>query len=321
MNSSATEASTTNRLGDAALPRVEEPAPGGHGRDARQVGVGQDDEGVRATQLEYGLLDRVPGCCAHGSSGSLAAGDRDGADAGVLDQPPGDRRDVRLGDQQRGEQPLRCAGTGQDALHGQGAAGGVRGVLEQCRVAGHERRSREPQHLPQREVPRHDGEHHADRLVADPAAVGRGGHRLVGEEVGRVLGVVVARGRALLHLGAGLGQGLAHLAGDQQGELLDLGAQHLGRPAEDGGPLGERPCGPPGLRVGRAVESRVDVGVREGGVLGQPLPRRRVDRDDGAHAGVALSPWRAGPAPRSLSDRCSNVSPVAVIVRVTSRPP
>jgi hypothetical protein len=56
----------------------------------------------------------------------------------------------------------------------------------------------------------------------------------------------------------------------------------------------------------------VDVGVGERGVLGENLARRRVVRDDGA-------PTRL--APRSLSERCSNVSPVAVTVRVTFRPP
>ncbi len=45
----------------------------------------------------------------------------------------------------------------------------VGGVLEQADVAGHERRGGEPHGLPQREVPRHDGQHRAERL---PAGVG-----------------------------------------------------------------------------------------------------------------------------------------------------
>jgi hypothetical protein len=82
---------------DAALPGVEVAAPRGHGRDARQVGVSQDDERVGPAQLEHRLLDGVARGRADSPTGPLAARDGDRADAGVLDQPPGDRRDVRVG--------------------------------------------------------------------------------------------------------------------------------------------------------------------------------------------------------------------------------
>src|SRR3712207_7810890 len=48
-------------------------------------------------------------------------------------------------------------------------------------------------------------------LFRSPAAVGRGGDPLVGQEAGGVLGVEIAGDGALLHLRARLGQRLAHL--------------------------------------------------------------------------------------------------------------
>ena len=90
---------------DAALPGVEEPAAGRHGGDARQVGVGEDDERIGATELEHRLLDGVAGGQASRPPGALAAGDGDRADARVVDQPSGDGGDVRLGDDEGREQP------------------------------------------------------------------------------------------------------------------------------------------------------------------------------------------------------------------------
>ena len=60
------------------------------------------------------FLIASPAAAPTARPGPLAAGDGDGADAGILDQPPGDGRDVRLGDHEGGEQPLRRAGLGQD---------------------------------------------------------------------------------------------------------------------------------------------------------------------------------------------------------------
>ena len=81
----------------------------------------------------------------------------------------------------------------------------VRRVLQQPDVARHQRGRGEPDHLPQREVPRHHREHRSERLVAHVRAGradrGRVG-RFVGEHRLRVLGVEAAPLRALHHLGA-----------------------------------------------------------------------------------------------------------------------
>ena len=84
--------------------------------------------------------------------GGLAAGQRHGAHAVVVDDPLDDRR----ADEQRLERALREARAGEDVLDGHGDLGDVRRVLEQADVARHERRGGEAQHLPVREVPRHD---------------------------------------------------------------------------------------------------------------------------------------------------------------------
>ncbi len=69
----------------------------------------------------------------------------------------------------------------------------VRGVLEQPDVAGHQRRRGEPEHLPEREVPGHDGQHRPERLVADEAAARRWCRtRFVGQQPFGVFGVVAA---------------------------------------------------------------------------------------------------------------------------------
>ena len=61
----------------------------------------------------------------------------------------------------------------------------------------------------------------------------------VGEVAAGVLGVVVAGQRALLDLGLGLGDRLAHLRGDQPGVLLLAGAQYPGQLAQQPYPLGD----------------------------------------------------------------------------------
>ena len=66
-------------------------------------------------------------------------------------------------------------------LQGEPAARRARCRLDQHAVAGEQRRQCEPERLPVREVPRHDAEHGAERLVAhlDPCPVGvrRAGRR------------------------------------------------------------------------------------------------------------------------------------------------
>ena len=121
--------------------------------------------------------------------------------------------------------PSGAPAGGEDLLERDRGAGDVRRVLEQRHVAGQQRGRGEADDLPEREVPRHHGEDHADRLIGDD----RG---LVGVDAPRraAPGPCSAKyshaRRALLDLERGLGQRLAHLARDQLAQLLGALAQH-----------------------------------------------------------------------------------------------
>ena len=122
-------------------------------------------------------------------------------------------------------------------------------VLEERRVARHQRRPGEADDLPEREVPRHHGEDDPDRLVADDVAPVARVDGLVGEDAGRGLGEVLARRGALLDLEAGLGERLAHLRHDELRQLLgalaqpgrDRGQQRAALLDRDGGATRGRP--------------------------------------------------------------------------------
>jgi hypothetical protein len=160
-------------------------------------------------------------------------------------------------------------------------------VLEQPHVAGGERRRGEPHGLPEREVPRHHGEHHAERLVVHPADAARVvDERLGRDDRGPVLGVVPAARRALGHLvPRGLDR-LAHLERHEPRELLPPGVEHR-RGAPDHGRAFRRghaaPCdrGPRraaerALDRGLVVLGKGPDGAPGGGVDGRDRHRRRV---------------------------------------------
>ena len=143
--------------------------------------------------------------------------------------------------------PRGTAGVREQLADRQRAAADVGGVLEHRAVARAQARRGEAEHLPQREVPRHPGEHGAERLERDEAARAVARERLVGEELGGMLREPGARERALLHLGAGLRQGLAHLGGDQRGERVAALEEQLADPRDQRAALGDG--GRPPLRV------------------------------------------------------------------------
>ena len=94
--------------------------------------------------------------------GVLAPGQRDRPYPRVLD----DLLDGARGHEERLERALGEARPAQDVFDRQRALRHVRRVLEQPDVARHQRGRGEAEHLPVREVPRHDRQHRAERLVA-----------------------------------------------------------------------------------------------------------------------------------------------------------
>ncbi len=67
-------------------------------------------------------------------------------------------------DHQRAEQVLRKTGAPKHVLDGERTPGNVRRVLQHCAVARHQPRCGEAEHLPERKVPRHDGQYDAERI-------------------------------------------------------------------------------------------------------------------------------------------------------------
>ena len=149
-------------------------------RGAEVVGVEQD-EGVGAAELEDDLLEVAPCHLGDGGAGPLGAGDRDADHARVGDDVGrllvgGEEVDVGVG---------RQAGVGEDRVDREGRLGALRGVLEQDRVADHQVGRGEAGHLVVGEVPRHDPEQRADRLLAHHRAAAHGRvERGVGEQAG-----------------------------------------------------------------------------------------------------------------------------------------
>src|SRR5687768_18039701 len=91
----------------------------------------------------------------------------------------------------------------------------VGGGFEKAAVSRHECGGREPEYLPEREVPRHHGEDRSDGIEAD-VALRCIRDDLLGRQISlRVLGVVTAYGRALPDLGHRRADRLPHLQSDR----------------------------------------------------------------------------------------------------------
>src|SRR5437667_278427 len=180
-------------------------------------------------------------------------------------------------------------------------------------IAVHESGRGEAEHLPEREVPGHHGEHDSQRIEADVALGRIGLTGLLGQKAGGLLRVVVAHPGAFLHLRLALDDRLAHLAGHRTG-VVSLAPPkrtrrfaHLlrPRPHRDGSPLEER------RMSGR--EDAIELVARGRGERLQNFPGCRIDRLN-AHGLVLPEPARASAARttvRAISTTSSSSSAVA----------
>lgn len=184
--------------------------------------------------------------------------------------------------------------TGLDGQLGD-ADGGQRrllGGLEDHRVAGGQGRTEFPAGHQQREVPRHDGGDHADRLAGHQAQLGMGsGGDFVIDLVDRLGAPAQAVG------GAGdvdvqrVADRLAHVQGFQQGQLLGVLQQQIGEADHRLLALGRRQARPGAGIEGIAgdLDRLLGIGQVATGDLGQEAAIHRAQAVEGlAGGGVAV---------------------------------
>src|SRR5207244_6244043 len=169
---------------------------------------------VGPAELEDDLLQVAAGRLGDHGAGPLGAGQRHASQPRVGDH----RGDLLVGREDVDVYAVRHARVLHDLRDRQGRGRAVFRVLEYDGVADDQVGRREPGHLVVRVVPRHHAEYRADGPVLDPCGV-VAGQRFVGEEAGAVVGVVVEDGGAELGLADGLRGPLAHLLGDQRGQV------------------------------------------------------------------------------------------------------
>jgi hypothetical protein len=112
------------------------------------------------------------------------------------------------------------------------------------------------EHLPEREIPRHHGKDHANRIVRHEGFGPAEFHRLTGEVALGILGEVVAVESAFLDLGQTLLPGLAHLGCHDLGELRLPAPQHHCGLSHEPGPMGEGRAPPLFEGVARSLRDR-----------------------------------------------------------------
>ena len=98
-------------------------------------------------------------------------------------------------------------------------------MFQHQRIARHQGRGGGAKYLPERKVPRHDGQHHAERVIRDIAFAGVRFHRIGMQKIFAMLRIVVADSGTLFDFGAGLFQRLAHFQRDQGRVPVMLRAQ------------------------------------------------------------------------------------------------
>ena len=186
--------------GDAALSGVDESAGDAGFRGEFDVRILEYQVRVAPAQFEHGLLDLRPRRRGHRLPGAHTSRERDRPHERFFDQP---RRRLVVHDQ-RPEEVRGESRFPEQLFNGQGTA-----------RYGHESWSGEAQHLPEWEVPGHDGEHHTEWLVRDVRA-GPGPWSVdhaVCELIGSVVRVVVTYPGTFLGLTPALGDRFPHLLG------------------------------------------------------------------------------------------------------------
>ena len=194
--------------------------------------IGEDDVGALATRFQPDALHVRFAGVDHQLLGDLGrAGEHQGVDVHVQGQSLAHgvteaRQDVQhAGRDTSFEGQLGQANGGQRRLLGR---------FDDHRVTGRQGRAEFPAGHDQREVPRHDGRHHAHRLTGDQAQfVVRSGRHFVVDLVDRFT-APADRPRGARHVDAqGIADRLAHIEGFQQGQLFGVSVHQIGEADHD----------------------------------------------------------------------------------------
>src|SRR5919202_5219215 len=217
------------RAGAAVLPRVVEDRGGGGGPGLLQVGVGEEDARRLAAELEGDPLDRPRGG-GHDLAPHLGrAREGDLRHVGVLGEALADLAAWPHDDVDRA---LGVAGLVRYPLELEGGQRGDLGRLEHEGVAGGEGRGHLPARDLQREVPGDYEADDAERLAEGHVDAAGDGDRLAEQPLRRAR--VVAEGLDYhVDLALGAGYGLADVARLEPHQVLPLGVERLGQPAQE----------------------------------------------------------------------------------------
>ena len=145
-------------------------------------------------------------------------------------------------DHQIRKHALRQTAVAKNGFDGQCALRHIGRMFQHHGIARHQGRCGSAKYLPERKVPRHDGQHHAERVIRDIAFTGIRFHRLGTQEFLAVAGVVFAGAGAFFDFGARFAQWLAHFQRDQGCILVALREQLSRHLAQYFGPGAKEVC-------------------------------------------------------------------------------
>src|ERR1041385_3457765 len=133
-----------------------------------KIGARHHDKGIAAAKLQQAFLDLFTRSSGYAAACANASSQRNCSNATVGYYSI---HTVRT-DEQCLKSFFRETGATENVFNGNGALWHVGSMLEQANVASHERRRCKAKHLPEWEIPRHYGQHRAERLVTHEAACG-----------------------------------------------------------------------------------------------------------------------------------------------------
>ena len=183
-------------------------------------------------------------------------------------------------DEQRLKNAFVKTGAAKDFFDRERALRNVGRVFEQADVSGHQRRRRKTEHLPERKIPRHDGEDWSERLITNETSRRAGLRRLVFQKSFCVLGVESATARAFLDFFNGSAQELSHFERDDAREFVFLLFEQRGGRCHELRAFCKRFASMMRERLFGALETLLDFVIAESGKFFQLFAGCRIDRRD-----------------------------------------